>query len=559
MPNNTINELNESENVQTNFIEDIINEELISKQNRVHTRFPPEPNGYLHIGHAKAICINFNLAKEYNGKCNLRMDDTNPAKEDMEYVNAIIEDIHWLGFEYDGLYFASDYYEKFYEYATILIKKGLAYVCDLTAEEIKEYRGTLTQKGKNSPFRERPVEENLELFAQMRQGKFADGEKTLRAKIDMQSPNLNMRDPIIYRIARAYHFRTKNEWCIYPMYDFAHPISDAIEGITHSLCSLEFEDHRPLYDWFLQNIGAFPLPPRQIEFARLALNQTVMSKRYLKWLVDTEFVDGWDDPRMPTISGIRRRGYTGASIRNFCEMIGVSKSNSIVDMGMLEHCVRDDLNKTSTRVMAIMNPVKLTITNWQDDKTETISLENNPNVENSGNRTINFEKNIFIDQNDFMIDPPKKYFRLYPGSEVRLKGAYIVKCESYDVDESGQVTNIYCTYDPDSKSGESTRKVKGTIQWLPQSDYAQAEIHSFEPLLLPDESGTKDFKELLNDNSIKISNAYVESFLKNASPGERYQFIRVGYYCIDKNSSSDKLVFNNTVGLKDTWAKQAKK
>ncbi len=547
-----------AESVTRNFIEEIVEEELVSKQNRVCTRFPPEPNGYLHIGHAKAICIDFGIARKYGGTVNLRMDDTNPAKENMEYVNSIMEDVRWLGFDWDNLFFASDYYERLYEFAVILIKKGKAFVCDMSAEEMRANRGTLTEPGKASPWRDRSVEENLDLFARMRAGEFEDGAKVLRAKIDMGSPNMNMRDPVIYRIARATHYRTGDDWCIYPMYDFAHPLSDAIEGITHSICTLEFEDHRPLYDWFIREVGLWPLPPRQIEFARLGVTRTIMSKRYLKRLVDMGVVSGWDDPRMPTLSGLRRRGYTPESIRNFCELIGVAKSNSMVDAAMLEHCVRDDLNSRAPRMMAVTRPVKVVIENWPEGKYEEILLENMPGNPEAGSRTLRFGRELFIESDDFMENPPKKYFRLTLGGEVRLKNAYIIRCEGIEKDDSGNVTLIRCTYDPASKSGEGARKVKGTLHWLSAGDAVPAEFRLYDYLLLPDddpETGGKDFSERMNPDSIEILRGLVEPALAAYGTGDKAQFMRVGYFCKDRDSTPDLPVYNRIVGLKDTWAK----
>lgn len=549
------------EAVSKTFIEEIIEQELVTKQNRVHTRFPPEPNGYLHIGHAKAICINFGMAKKYGGKCNLRMDDTNPAKEDMEYVEAIKKDIAWLGFQWDDLFFASEYYDKLYEFAEKLIQKGVAYVDDSTQEEIREQRGTLTQAGTNSPYRDRSIEENLQQFRAMKNGEFADGEKVLRAKIDMASPNMNMRDPVVYRVLRAHHFRAGDKWCIYPMYDFAHPLSDAIEGITHSMCSLEFEDHRPLYDWFIEQVDEFKFPPRQIEFARLNLTRTVMSKRYLKQLVDTKTVSGWDDPRMPTISGMRRRGYTPESLRNFCEMIGVAKSNSLVDAGMLEFCVRDDLNHKAGRMMGVIQPIKLIIDNWPADRVEEIVLDNMPGNEDAGKRTLHFGKELYIEAEDFMEDPPKKYFRLTLGGEVRLKNAYIVKGESVEKDENGQVVAVHCTVDMDSKSGEGARKVKGTLHWLNVQEAVPAEIRLFDYLLMPDEedNGDKSFLERINPESVVTVTGFVEPSVAASEAGDRFQFVRVGYFCKDPDSTPDKPVFNRIVGLKDSWSKEQKK
>ena len=550
-----INTATPAEPVRRNFIEEIIEEELVSKQNRVCTRFPPEPNGYLHIGHAKAIAIDFGMARQYGGRVHLRMDDTNPAKETMEYVESIKTDVQWLGYQWDELYFASDYYEQLYDFAVILIKKGKAFVCDLSAEETRAMRGTLTEPGKPSPYRDRSVEENLDLFARMRAGEFPDGSKTLRARIDMASPNMNMRDPVMYRIARATHYRTGDQWCIYPMYDFAHPLSDAIEGITHSICTLEFEDHRPLYDWFVREVGLWPLPPRQIEFARLGITRTIMSKRYLKKLVDNGSVTGWDDPRMPTISGMRRRGYTPEAIREFCRMVGVAKSNSTVDAAMLEYCVRNDLNQKAHRMMAVVHPLKVTITNWPEDKFEEITLENLPGTD-EGTRTMRFGRELYIEQEDFMEEPPKKFFRLRPDGEVRLKNAYIIKCESVVKDADGNVIEVLCTYDPDSHSGAEQRKVKGTLHWVSAADAVPAAMRLYDYLLLPDddpETGGKDFDERLNPNSLEEVQGFVEPALAAAADGDKFQFMRIGYFCKDRDSTPDHPVFNRVVGLKDSY------
>lgn len=549
-----------------NFIIEAVEEDLHwgqADQRSVHTRFPPEPNGYLHIGHAKAICINFPIAEKYNGECNLRMDDTNPAKEDMEYVQAIQKDIEWLGFRWDRLLFASDYYEKLYEFAHILIDKGLAYVDEQSGELIREQRGTLTQPGTESPHRNRSVEESKRLFIDMREGKFPDGGAVLRAKIDMASPNINMRDPIMYRVLRATHYRTGDAWCIYPMYDFAHPLSDAIEGITHSLCSLEFEDHRPLYDWFVRSVGLWnDAPPRQIEFARLNLTQTIMSKRYLKKLVDEKLVDGWDDPRMPTLSGIRRRGYTPEAIRNFCNLIGVSKAYSMVDSAMLEYCVREDLGTKAPRMMAVVDPLKLTIENWPEGTTEEIEVENMPGNPEMGSRIVHFGRTAYIEREDFMEDPPKKYFRLRPEGEVRLRGGYIVKCERIVKDDDGRVTEVICSYDPDSKSGENARKVKGTLHWVNADEAVSAQMRLYDYLLLPEdeESAEKDFSERMNPASIIVQEGFVEPALAQANAGDTFQFMRVGYFCLDRDSETlGRPIFNRVVGLKDSWSKQAKK
>jgi glutaminyl-tRNA synthetase len=530
---------------------------------RVHTRFPPEPNGYLHIGHAKSICLNFGIAKDFNGLCNLRFDDTNPSKEEVEYVESIKEDIKWLGFSWDErLYYASDYFEQLYDFAVKLIKKNKAYVCDLSAEEIREYRGTLTEPGKESPYRSRSVEENLDLFEKMREGVYPNGSKVLRAKIDMSSPNLNMRDPVLYRIMHEEHHRTGNKWCIYPMYDFAHPLSDALEKITHSLCTLEFEDHRPLYDWVIEQLIEGD-KPEQYEFARLDLTNTVMSKRKLRQLVEKGYVLGWDDPRMPTISGLRRRGYTPEAIKDFCQRIGVAKANSVVDVALLEHCLRQDLNSRAPRVMAVLEPVKVIILNYPEGQEELLEAENNPENPAAGTRQLRFSREIYIEQEDFREDPPKNYFRLSPGKEVRLKHAYIIKCERVIKDENGNVTEIHCTYDPDTKSGgmASTRKVKGTLHWVCASQAVKAEIRLYDYLIKNDQPeedlGNDDFLAKVNPNSITVlKNSLVEASLCQARPGERYQFLRQGYFCADlKDHSPDHLVFNRIVGLRDSWNK----
>lgn len=544
-----------------NFIKDIIDEDLKMGKNegRVHTRFPPEPNGYLHIGHAKSICLNFGIAAEYGGLCNLRFDDTNPSKEDVEFVESIKRDVKWLGFDWDDReYYASDYFEQLYEYAVQLIKMGKAYVCDLSPEEIREYRGTLTEPGKESPYRERSVEENLDLFERMRAGEFEDGSRVLRAKIDMASPNLNMRDPVLYRIQRATHHRTGDKWCIYPMYDFAHPLSDAIEKITHSICTCEFEDHRPLYNWVIETLNVFP--SRQIEFARLNLSHTVMSKRKLRQLVEEGYVNGWDDPRMPTISGLRRRGYTPEAIRDFCERIGVAKAHSTVDIALLEHCIREDLNARAPRVMAVLRPLKVIIDNFPEGQVEMLDAENNPESPEMGSRQIPFSREIYIERDDFMEDPPKKFFRLAPGREVRLKHAYIIKCERVVKDEkTGEIVELHCTYDPETRSGSSTnvRKVKGTLHWVSAPHAIEAEVRLYDHLFLkenPEEDD--DFKDNLNPNSLEtLTSCRVEPGLAGAEPGSRYQFLRQGYFCVDPDSSGGKLVFNRIVSLKDTWAK----
>jgi glutaminyl-tRNA synthetase len=548
----------------SNFIKEIIDEDLKKGKNngRVHTRFPPEPNGYLHIGHAKSICLNFGIAQEYNGKCNLRFDDTNPTKEDVEYVESIKEDIKWLGFQWDAEYYASDYFEQLYEWAEYLIKQGKAYVCDLSPEEMKDYRGTPTEPGKESPFRNRSVKENLDLFRRMRAGEFPEGSKTLRAKIDMESPNMNMRDPVMYRIIYKEHHRTGNKWCIYPMYDWAHGQSDAIEGITHSICTLEFEIHRPLYEWFLNNIPV-EHHPQQIEFARLNLNYTVMSKRKLLQLVNEKYVDGWDDPRMPTISGLRRRGYTPESIRNFAEMIGVAKRDNVIDMSLLEYCIREDLNKKAQRAFAVLNPVKIVIDNLPDDYVEYLDAVNNPEDPEAGTRKIAFTKELYIERDDFMEKPPAKYFRLTPDQEVRLKYAYIIKFKSLVKDpQTGEILEIHCEYDPDTKSGSgtSTKKVKAAIHWISAKEAIDAEIRLYDRLFTvenPDnaEEG-KTFLDYINPNSLVIiKNAKVEPWIKNSKIYDKFQFERLGYFCIDKYSTTENIILNRTVTLKDTWAK----
>lgn len=545
-----------------NFIQQEIENDLKEGKykNGILTRFPPEPNGYLHIGHAKSVCLNFGLAIFNHGLCNLRFDDTNPTKEDVEYVDSIQEDIKWLGFDWeDRKFFASDYFGKFYEYAVELIKRGLAYVDDLSAEEIKAYRGTLTEPGKESPCRNRSIEENLDLFARMKAGEFADGEKVLRAKIDMASPNINMRDPVIYRITRTTHHHTGDEWLIYPMYDFAHPLEDAIEGISHSVCTLEFEDHRPFYDWLLDSLG-FDVNnrPRQIEFARLDLTNTITSKRKLRQLVEEKHVRGWDDPRMPTLSGMRRRGFTPDAIRDFCERIGVAKSNSLVDIAMLEHCVREDLNQNADRVMAVLNPLKVVLTNVDENKTEYLLAENHPS--RSATRYVPFTREIFIERDDFMEDAPKKFFRLKPGGEVRLKYAYIIKCEEVIKDSEGNVIELHCTIDPTSKSGGATagRKIKGTIHWVSAQHALKAEVRLYDYLLKTDEKGNlpEDFIAALNPNSlVVIENALIEPTVRWMAAGTHFQFLRLGYFVIDPDTTPEKLVFNRVIGLKDTWQK----
>ena len=555
---------NKTVNVPPNFIRNIIIEDRAKGKHdgRVHTRFPPEPNGYLHIGHAKSICLNFGLAEEFAGLCNLRFDDTNPLKEEEEYIRSIQEDIRWLGFDWeDRLYFASDYFGQLYEWAVQLTKQGKAYVDDLTADEIREYRGTLTEPGTESPYRNRPIEENLDLFARMKAGEFKNGEKVLRAKIDMGSPNLNMRDPVLYRILHADHPRTKHEWCIYPMYDWAHGQSDSIEGITHSICTLEFEDHRPLYDWFIEQLGIHA--PQQIEFARLELTHTILSKRKLLKLVQENYVDGWDDPRMPTLSGFRRLGYTPASIRDLCERVGVAKSNSTVEISMLEHCLREELNKTAPRVMAVLRPLKVILTNYPENHIEELDAENNPEDPGMGQRKIPFSRELYIECTDFMEDPPRKFFRLAPGREVRLKHAYIIKCEKVIKDpNSGEVTELHCTFDAETKSGSTAegRKVKGTLHWVSATHAVPAEIRLYDHLFTnPDPNDApegEDFISNLNPNSLEILNGYIEPSLENAKAGMHFQFLRQGYYLVDtKHSQPGKPVFNRTVSLRDTWAR----
>ena len=548
----------------SNFIHDFIDEDIAEggryEGKKVHTRFPPEPNGYLHIGHAKAICIDFGTAEKYGGLCNLRMDDTNPTKEDVEYVEAIKEDIKWLGYDWDDrFYFASDYFEDMYKFAIELIEKGLAYVCELNAEQMREYRGDLSTPAK-SPFRDRPVEESLDLFKRMRAGEFEDGSMTLRAKIDLASGNFNMRDPVIYRINRLPHHRQGTKWCIYPMYDFAHPIEDAMEGITHSLCSLEFEDHRTLYDWVINNVSV-PAKPRQIEFARLGINNTVMSKRKLRALVEEGYVRGWDDPRMPTLCGLRRRGYTPRSIRNFTDRNGVSKVNSIVEYAFLEHCLREDLNETAQRAMAVIRPVKLVIENYPEGLTEEFEVENNPNRPEDGNRTITFSRECFIEADDFMEEPVKGYQRLYPGNEVRLKSTYIVKCTGCKKDDDGNVVEVYATYDPETKGGNTPdgRKIRGTIHWVDANNCENAEIRLYSNLFtVPDpDTGDKNFLDYLNPDSLEvIENAKIEKSLASAKLGDGFQFMRLGYFCVDKDSSAEKLIFNRSVSLKDGFKKK---
>ena len=558
---------NQDSKKSLHFLEQIIEEDIRHNPD-VITRFPPEPNGYLHIGHAKSICINFGLAKKYNGTCNLRFDDTNPTKEDIEFVNSIKEDVQWLGFMWDKELYASDYFEQLYDWACLLIKKGLAYVCHMTAQEISEHRGTPTIPGKESPYRNRSVEENLDLFARMRNGEFKEGACMLRAKIDMSSPNMHMRDPIMYRIRYAHHHKTGNAWCIYPMYDYAHGQSDFIEGITHSLCTLEFEVHRPLYDWFLEHIAEpSQQVPKQREFARLNLNYTVMSKRKLLQLVEEKHVQGWDDPRMPTISGLRRRGYTPESIRNFVDKVGVSKRENIIDVALLEHCVREDLNKKVPRVMAVMKPLKLIITNYPEHEKETLYGISNPEDPDSPKRAIPFSREIYIEQTDFMEDAPKKFFRLTPGGEVRLKYAYIIKCEDVIKDAEGNIIELHCTYDPLSKSGsgteESKRKVKATIHWVSCSHAHTAEVRLYDRLFMVenplDAEEGDDFLTHLNPNSLHIGSAYIEPSIADVPPGYMCQFERTGYFCTDKDSTQNHLIFNRTVELRDTWTKEQNK
>lgn len=545
----------------SNFIKNIVSDDLQSgKVSEVVTRFPPEPNGYLHIGHAKSICLNFELADEFNGKTNLRFDDTNPAKEDTEYVESIQEDVRWLGFEWDDLRFASDYFEELYDRAVLLIKKGKAFVCDLSAEQMREMRGTLTQPGQNSPYRDRGVEENLDLFARMRAGEFKDGERILRAKIDMASPNINLRDPALYRIAHAHHHRTGDAWRIYPMYDYAHPISDAIEGVTHSVCTLEFEAHRPLYDWVIEECE-MEAKPRQYEFARLNVTNTIMSKRYLKMLVDQGVVESWDDPRMPTISGLRRKGYTPEALRAFCREIGVARAYSVVDERMLEFFIREDLKLKAPRTMAVLQPLKVVITNYPEGQLELLEAENNAENEAMGTRQIPFSREIYIEQDDFMENPPNKYFRLFPGNEVRLKNAYFIKCEEAIKDADGNVVELRCTYDPETKSGTgfTGRKVKGTIHWVEATRAVPAEFRLFEPLLLDEEEGAdKEFLERINPNSLTTLQGFVEPNMKEAQGQDKFQFFRHGYFNVDpKHTSAERVVFNRIVSLKSSFDPKA--
>jgi len=548
-----------------NFLEEIIAEDIKNGKHggRVLTRFPPEPNGYLHIGHSKSICVNFGLSQEFGGTTNLRFDDTNPEKEETEYVESIKADVKWLGFEWANVFYASDYFDQIYDFAVTLIKKGLAYVDDSSPEQIAAQKGTPTEPGTHSPYRDRSVEENLDLFTRMKNGEYKDGEKVLRAKIDMASPNMHMRDPIMYRIKHAHHHRTGDKWCIYPMYDFAHGQCDSIEKITHSICTLEFEVHKPLYEWFIEQLEIFP--SKQYEFARLNLNYTVMSKRKLLQLVKENYVNGWDDPRMPTISGLRRRGYSPESIRNFATRVGVARRENIIDVGFLEFCVREDLNKRANRVMAVLDPIKLVITNYPEGQEETLVGENNPEAENNGGtRALPFSKELWIEREDFMVEPPKKFFRLGPGLSVRLKHAYIVRCDEFKVDENNNVTEIHCTYFPESKSGSDTSGivVKGVIHWVSAKHAMPAEIRLYDRLFHVEDPASEegDFKDFINKDSLQIiTNAYVEPSLKESNPGDYFQFIRKGYFCPDKDSTSEKLAFNRTVTLKDAWAKEQKK
>ncbi|MBQ5587411.1 MAG: glutamine--tRNA ligase/YqeY domain fusion protein [Selenomonadales bacterium] len=553
------------ERISSNFIQAIIDEDLKndSVYKEIHTRFPPEPNGYLHIGHAKSICLNFGLALKYGGKCNLRFDDTNPTKEDVEYVESIKQDVEWLGFTWDDrMFYASNYFGKIYELTLDLIREGKAFVCDLTAEEMREYRGTLTEPGKESPYRNRSVEENLDLFERMKNGEFPNGSRVLRAKIDMASPNMNMRDPVIYRISHTTHHRTGDEWCIYPMYDYAHPLSDALEGITHSICTLEFEDHRALYDWTLEACHMPKPQPKQIEFARLNMTNLIMSKRKLRRLVEEGYVSGWDDPRMPTISGIRRRGYTPEAVRDFCERIGVAKANSLVDSALLDHCIREDLNSKAARVMTVLRPLKLVIDNYPEGQVEYLTAENNPESPEMGERQVAFSRELYIEQDDFMEEPVKKFFRLAPEKEVRLKHAYIIKCESIVKDEEGNIVEVHCTYDPESKTGGATanRKVKGTLHWVSAQHAVPVEVRLYDYLMLGEqENEADDFIAKLNPNSLEVLTSMAEASIKDAKIGDKFQFLRQGYFCIDQDTTADKIVINRIVGLRDSWAKQQKK
>ena len=567
----------ENEAARSNFIWDAIDQDLaVGRYQRVHTRFPPEPNGYLHIGHCKAVVADFGTAEKFGGLGNLRFDDTNPAKEETEYVDGIMADIRWLGFEWTGgLFFASDYYEKCYEIAEDWIKRDLAYVDELTQEQMREYRGTLTSPGKNSPWRDRPMEESLDLFRRMRAGEFPEGRYILRAKIDMASPNINMRDPAMYRILYKEHHRTGKEWCIYPMYDYSHPIGDALEGITHSLCSLEYEDHRPLYDWVVEKAAhMLPSKPRQIEFARLNITRTIMSKRYLRQLVEEGYVSGWDDPRMPTLCAMRRRGYTAAAIRDFIDRVGVNKANSTVDFAFLEHCVREDLGEKALRAMAVLNPLKVVLTNWPEGKTEDVEMENHPEHPELGSRKVSFGRELYIEQDDFMEEPVKKFFRLFPGGEVRLKGAFIIRCDEFIKDESGKVVELRCTVDMDSRSGSegASRKVKGTLHWVNAANAVPVTARLYEPLLADENDqeeeddetvekaapAKKDFISRLNKNSLVVANGFAEPTLDAAETGATFQFLRLGYFCKDSDSTAGKPVYNRSVTLKDSWAKANK-
>ena len=560
-------EVKESSVKTNNFVHQYVEQDLLEGKNdgRVHTRFPPEPNGYLHIGHAKAICLDFGTAEKFGGKCNLRFDDTNPSKEDVEYVDSIQEDVRWLGFDWeDRLYYASDFFEKLYEFAVQLIKDGKAYVDDQPADIISQQRGTPTRPGIESPYRNRSVEENLEQFQKMRNGEFANGEKVLRAKVDMASPNMHMRDPLMYRIMHAEHHRTGNKWCIYPMYDFAHGQCDYFEGITHSLCTLEFEIHRPLYNWFVNELANSDYKPRQIEFSRLNLSYTMMSKRKLLQLVEENLVSGWDDPRMPTISGLRRRGFTAASIRNFVEKVGITKTEGMVDVALLEHAVREDLNKNAQRLMGVLNPLKVVVTNYPEGQVEMVEAVNNHEDESAGKREVAFSRELYIEREDFMEDAPRKYFRLSVGREVRFKYAYYLTCTDVIKDENGEIVELHCTYDPETKGGRSDdgRKIKGTIHWVSATENVETEVRLYDRLFEVADLGAqkdKDFRELLNPNSLEVlPKCYIESYAKNANPLDHFQLERMGYFCCDKDSSSDKLVFNRTVTLKDSWAKFSK-
>ena len=555
----------EESKAPVNFIHQFVEEDIRNNKNesRVHTRFPPEPNGYLHIGHAKSICLNFGTAAKYDGLCNLRFDDTNPAKEDIEYVDSIQEDVRWLGFDWGNrLYYASDYFEQIYQFAEKLIIKGKAYICDLSADQISENRGTPTRPGVESPYRNRSAEENLDLFRRMRAGEFPEGARVLRAKVDMASPNMHMRDPILYRIIYANHHRTGDTWCIYPMYDFAHGQSDSIEGITHSICTLEFEVHRPLYDWFIKELEIFA--PRQIEFARLNLSYTIMSKRKLLELVMQKYVDGWDDPRLPTICGLRRRGFTPESIRNFSDIIGVAKRDNVIDVSLLEFCIREDLNKRANRVMAVLNPLKVVITNYPEGQVEYLDAVNNPEDAEAGTRQVPFSKVLYIEQDDFMMDPPKKYFRLAPGAEVRLRYGYFIRCTDVIRDSNGEIVELQCTYDPETRGGNSPdgRKVKGTIHWVSAEHAVEAEIRLYDRLFLtesPDDvPDDVDFKSNLNPDSLRKITGFVEPSLLNAHSGDKFQFERLGYFCVDPDTSGAKIVFNRTVPLKDSYARSEK-